>query len=154
MKATLSNLCRAIVLTMLAAPVAHALGVGNIEAHSGLRQPLNARIPMFDTKDVAPELIRVGLASMEDFERARVAYEHSLHALRFSVVTPEDGDPYIHVTSKRAIAEPYLRFLVDVTWPSGRIQKVFTMLMTPPRAERAAPEPPRQADATSPSLTE
>ena len=28
--------------------------------------------------------------------------------------------------------EPYLNFLVDVLWPSGRLQREYTLLLDPP----------------------
>lgn len=117
----------------------NTLGLGEIELHSSLNQELNAEIELKSVGKESAETIIVKLASKADFTRAGLDRPFILNDLKF-VVKVRNGQPYISVTSKKTIREPFLSFLLDIDWPRGRILREFTMLLDPPVFMQASPE--------------
>ena len=138
-----------IILASMSGGV-HALGLGDIEMFSALNQPLRAEIKLLSVRSDETDGLIATLASEEDFLRAGVARPFLLSQLRFTVLSKIDGSPYIEVTSKNPIVEPFLNFLVEIDWPRGRLVREYTVLLDPPtfmtqRAEAENREPPPQA---------
>lgn len=117
----------------------NTLGLGEIELHSSLNQELNAEIALTSVGKESAETIIVKLASKADFSRAGLDRPFILNDLDF-VVKVKNGQPYIAVTSKKTIREPFLSFLLDIDWPRGRILREFTMLLDPPVFMQATPD--------------
>src|SRR5690606_28111160 len=76
--------------------------------------------------------IRSVLASPDDFGKAGIDRAFFLTDLTFTPVVQPNGRSYIRVTSSRPVREPYLNFLMEVRWPSGRVLREFTLLLDPP----------------------
>ena len=117
----------------------NTLGLGEIELHSSLNEELNAEIVLTSVGQESAETIIVKLASREDFNRAGIDRPFILNDLKFAVKI-KNGQPIIAVTSKKAIREPFLSFLIDIDWPRGHILREFTMLLDPPVFMQATPE--------------
>ncbi len=139
----------------LSAEVASALGLGGIKLNSSLNQPLDAEIKLLQARDLSSKEILVNLASKMDFQRAGVDRLYFLSGLRFQVVVDSPTGPYVHVTSKQVIREPYLNFLLETQWPSGRILREYTLLLDlpvfndqSPKAVNSAQSPALQPVAT------
>ncbi|MBO3274551.1 FimV family protein [Pseudomonas schmalbachii] len=143
--------------------MAHALGVGEIHLNSALNQPLDAEIDLLEVRDLSSGEVVPRLASPEDFSKAGVDRQYFLTGLRFTPVVKPNGRSVIRVTSDRPVQEPYLNFLVEVVWPSGRLLREYTVLLDPPlyspqvtaaavpRAPVAAPAPiPRPVAPAAP----
>ncbi|WP_396586704.1 FimV/HubP family polar landmark protein [Bermanella sp. R86510] len=116
---------------MMSAGYVHALGMGDIELESALNQPLDARIKLVKANDLENWEIKPALASDEAFEKAGVERIFFLNNLKFEVER-EGGDVYVNIRSQKAVVEPFLNFLVQVDWPSGRLQREYTLLLDPP----------------------
>lgn len=147
----LAYLLMAFTVTLCSS--AYALGLGGIESRSTLNQPLSARIPLHAVQPDELDSIRVNLASAEAFARAGVERPFHLSKLRFEV-TADNGSPVILITSREPITEPFLDFLIEVSWPRGRMVREYTLLLDPPvfaEEERALPAP---APARSPAMPE
>ena len=110
---------------------AQALSLGEIHLNSALNQPFDATIDLSDLRDLGTADLRPNLASVEEFGKAGVDRAFFLNDLKF---TPEvrNGRTVIRVTSARPVREPYLNFLLEVNWPSGRILREYTVLLDPP----------------------
>src|SRR5690554_2387411 len=104
-----------------------ALGLGELKLESALSQPLKAEIELVDTKGLTKWEIKPTLASQEDFERAGVDRVYFLTKIDFKV----EGDRIV-LTTREAINEPFLNFLVEVNWPAGRVLREYTVLLDPP----------------------
>jgi pilus assembly protein FimV len=115
-----------------------ALGVGEIELHSALNQPLNAKIALVTSSSESLSDIKISLASPAAFKRAGVDRYFYLSNIRFKPVIASDGSISVKVTSHDIIREPFLNFLVEVNWPQGRALKEFTVLLDPPVTLREA----------------
>jgi len=117
-----------------------ALGLGEIEVNSFLNQPLHAEIEVISARAGEIDDLLVSLASREAFTRAGLSRPRNLTDLRFLVKKSEDGDEaVIVVTTKTAIKEPFLNFLIEADWSKGRVLREFTIFLDPPfYAETAA----------------
>ena len=128
----------------------HALGLGEIEVYSFLNQPLNAEIEVISARPGEVDDLLVSLASREAFTRAGLARPQHLTGLRFAVRKNEAGDKAVIVVSSRAaIKEPFLNFLIEADWSKGRLLREFTVLLDPPffADQPAAAEPASETAA-------
>ena len=161
---------RKLVLAIAAASaltsgMAQALGLGEVSLKSSLDQPLVAEIELLEVRDLATGELIPSLASPEDFTRAGIDRQFLLNDLKFTPVIKANGKSFIRVTSSKPIREPYLNFLVEVLWPSGRLLREYTLLLDPPlyspqtaaavapRMPVAAPMPRPVVAAARPSVT-
>ncbi|WP_312909830.1 FimV/HubP family polar landmark protein [Stutzerimonas nitrititolerans] len=153
------NLVLAIAAaSALTSEAAFALGLGEVTLKSALNQPLVAEIELLDAKSLAPGEVVPVLASAEDFNRAGVDRQYFLTDLKFTPVLRPDGKSVIQVSSSKPVREPYLNFLVEVIWPSGRLLREYTLLLDPPlyspeTAAAVAPQLPVAVPAPRPAAT-
>lgn len=117
---------------LMSSNMVQALGVGEINLRSALNQPLEAEIELLQVRDLSSSEIRPLLASPDDFGKAGIERSFFLTDLTFTPVVRPDGKAVIKVTSTRPVKEPYLNFLMEVRWPSGRVLREFTLLLDPP----------------------
>ena len=113
-----------------------ALGLGEMNLDSALNQPLRADIALIDTAGLSIAEMKPKLASANDFERAGVERYQFLTQMKFSV----NGDRIV-VTTRDPINEPFLNFLVELNWPSGRVLREYTVLLDPPIFEEGRVQP-------------
>jgi pilus assembly protein FimV len=129
----------------LALADAHALGLGGLRVQSALNQPFIGEIALFDVNPNQLDTVKVQIASAEEFSKAGSERYHYLTGLRFSPQVSPRGETVIRISSREPIREPYMDFLVEATWPSGRLVKGFTALLDPPVTDGRQPsriEPP------------
>ncbi len=118
-----------------------SLGLGEIEVDSALNQPLNAQINLISARADELDEMRVELAPANVFDRVGVPRPYFLTQLKFKPVPLPGGGTAIRVTSKDPVREPFLTFLVEVTWPKGRLLREYTVLLDPPEfAQQQAPQ--------------
>ena len=118
---------------------ASALGLGEIKLKSPLNQPLSAEVQLLDTKGLSPEQIIVALGSASDFDRNGLDYVHFYSEFRFEVALDNPGGPVVRITSTNPVREPYLNFLLEAKWTSGRLLREYTLLMDLPTFDDKAP---------------
>lgn len=116
----------------LGSGVAQALGLGEIELQSYLNEPLDAEIVLPQSRGVNPADVFVNIASEQAYERVGLDRDQFLSKLRFQVVTGNDGSLIVNVSSREPLREPYLNFLLELTWPSGRLMREYAVLVDPP----------------------
>lgn len=127
------KLATAVAVSLaLASTGVQALGLGDIEMHSALNQPLDAEIIINSVQPGELEGLLVQLASREAFVRAGIDRSNGLSDLKFSLDKRSDGTPFIKVGSKGPVVEPFLNFLLEVDWPKGRMVREYTILLDPP----------------------
>lgn len=129
-------------LTFLMAPgVSLAVGLGSIEITSYLNEPFKAQIPIRTPQEVALSEIQVSLANQEAFERAGI--ERPFYLTQFDYqVKGNAGEAYIEVTSDEPIRNPFVSFILEANWASGKVQREYTVLIDPveyqPRQKRVS----------------
>lgn len=145
-----------IVCVALLSPLnANALGVKDIEVMSALNQPFSARVGLTLVKGQDIQDIKVRLASEKKFKQSGIERAYFLTHLIFKPMVADDGSSYIQITSKKAVREPYLDFMLEVSWGSGRFIKQFTVLLDPPLLSKPSSgtnsEIDRERNAATPS---
>ena len=139
-----------LVLAFIALPgFANALGLGKLQLNSALNQPLDARIELLSASADEIESLNVGLADNAAFRRARIDRPFVLSKLKFEVKEVEDGADYIQVSSRDSIREPFLNFLLEAGWSSGRLYREYTVLLDPPLYDPNANRSSRTTTARS-----
>ena len=121
----------------------HALALREVKTKSALGEPFSAEIELSDLGDLTDQDIKVGLAQAEDFERLGIEQVYILSELRFDVIVNQGGRSYIKITTYKRMTEPFLDFIVRVSWPNNmRLQQV-TALLDPPvsKMTRTAEQP-------------
>lgn len=129
------------VSTALITPSAWPLGLGKIDADSGLNQPLKAEITLLSSRNVSEEDLRAKLASYESYSKFGVRREAYHNTLMFNIVTKDDGSKVIVVESRDPIKEPFINFLVELNWAQGRLMREYTLLLDPPVFAKTTPAP-------------
>lgn len=140
MKSKLRIACAALLIAT--AFPALALQLGEIQVKSTLNQPLVAAIPLQPKNLTELEGLTVSLAPAQDFARAGLQVTPTDQTLQFHVVTDNNGQKLILVTSTQPITDPYLDFLVQVNTREGKQVREFVVLLNP---VIAAPAPAVQA---------
>ena len=151
---------RKLVLAIAAASalssgMAQALGLGELTLKSTQNQPLLAEIELLDVKDLTAAEVVPSLAPAEEFSKAGVQRPAFLDDLRFTPVINPEGKSVLRVTSSQPLSEPFVKFLVQVMWPNGRLLRDYSVLLDPakfsPQTAAAAAAAPAAAPAGSPA---
>ena len=123
-----------VVLVSLVSFVGSAfgLGLGDITVKSNLNDPLVAEIKLLQLQGLSSGEVLPTLASNDDFRRAGVERSFFLSNIQFRVKENASGEFVVSMTTKQAVREPFLNFLVEVNWPGGRLLKEYTVLLDPP----------------------
>jgi pilus assembly protein FimV len=149
MTGKLRVLISAILLTPAAA---FGLGLGEIRLNSALNQPLSAEIDLVAATPEELNALDAHLASPEVFSRYGLDRPAFLSSLEFTVGRGQDGRSVLLVHSRDSISEPFVSFLIDVTWPRGRLLREYTVLLDPP-AMLAPGEAPAAAPIAAPTTS-
>lgn len=125
-------------LGCLQANSALALGLGELKLESFLNEPLSASVNLLNTGGLHEDEIKVRLGTREDFKRLGIDRSFFLTRIDFDVQIDDDGRARIVMTSDDAVLEPYLDFIVEARWPSGRLLREYTVLIDPPAFSNAS----------------
>ena len=144
------------------APDAMALGLGRLAVQSALGESLRAEIDVTSLSAEEASNLKVRIAPPESYRAAGVDYNPVLPATQAVLLRRADGRPYLRLSSDRAVQEPFVDVILELTWSTGRLVREYTLLFDPPsnRAVAAAPAPiapavaspaPAPAPAAAPS---
>jgi len=117
---------------MIVALNTNALGLSHIQVYSKLNEPLNSKINILSIPKGKSNVVKVNLASARAFRRAGLDRPFILTKINFTVRKINKTSAVINVSSRQSIKEPFLNFLVEVSWPGGRILREYTVLLDPP----------------------
>lgn len=121
----------AVCIAMALPTASNALSLGDIESNSSLNQPFEGTINLLSTSIKEANLLKVKVASPAVFNRVGIDRPAFLNSIRFRT-TVRNGKPVIIVRSSQPINEPFLNFLLEVSWPNGQLLKEYTVLLDPP----------------------
>lgn len=116
----------------LGSGIAQALGLGEIELQSYLNEPMDAEIVLPQSRGIDPGDVFVNIAPETAYQRLGLQRNQFLGKLRFDVATRSDGSLVVNVSSREPLREPYLNFLLELTWPNGRLMREYAVLVDPP----------------------
>ncbi|MBT2373175.1 FimV/HubP family polar landmark protein [Pseudomonas fluorescens] len=145
---------RKLVLAIAAASalssgMAQALQLGEMTLKSKLNQPLSVEIELLDVGGLSASEIVPSLASSQAFVDAGVDRQAFLDELTFTPVLNPNGRSVVRVTSSKPLPDSYVRFLLQVQWPNGRLMRDYSVLLDPAKFEQA----PSAPDAPAPRLS-
>ncbi len=134
-------------------PDALALGLGRLVVQSALGESLRAEIDVTSMTPEEASNLRVRIAPPESYRSAGVDYNAVLPATQAVLLRRADGRPYLRLSSDRAVQEPFVDVILELTWSTGRLVREYTLLFDPPnnRAMAAAPAPVAPAAAPMPA---
>lgn len=153
---------RKLVLAIAAASalssgMAQALQLGEMTLKSKLNQPLSVEIELLDVGGLTASEITPSLASDQAFVDAGVDRQAFLNDLTFTPVINPSGRSVVRVTSSKPLPDSYVRFLLQVQWPNGRLMRDYSVLLDPAKFEQSAPTantpPPRLSAPTGAAPT-
>ncbi|MBE0435666.1 MAG: fimbrial protein FimV, partial [Methylomicrobium sp.] len=127
------KLTKSIALLSLMTPTSVLpLGVGDITLHSALNQSLDAEIALMLSPDENSSDITVKLAPPDKFDEAGLPWSYFLSKIKFNLIPVSDKRAVIKLSSTEVLKEPFLDFLIEVSWPKGTLYREFTVLVDPP----------------------
>lgn len=112
--------------------IANALGFGELKLHSALNEKLKAEIELHGVGDLSKNEIIPNIGNHEDFARANIKRLFFLTGIKFQVVYDSPENAILQLTTEHIVREPFLNFLVELHWPSGRLLREYTILLDPP----------------------
>jgi len=139
MRFTLSHVALAALCAFSSG--AQALGLGRLNVQSALGETLRAEIELSSLSAEEAASLRVRVAPPDAYRANGLEYNAVLPGTQVRLARRPDGRPVLRVVSDRAVQEPFLDVMLELTWSSGRLTREFTMLFDPPTSARA-PEAP------------
>lgn len=137
----------ALSALLAAAPEAWALGLGRLNVQSALGETLKAEIDITSMTPEEESNLRVRVAPPESYRAAGVDYNAVLPNTTVTLLRRADGRPYLRLSSDRAVQEPFVDVILDITWNTGRLVREYTLLFDPPTLRA-----PTQVAGTSPGI--
>ena len=124
--------------------VAHAAGLGKLTILSSLGQPLLAEVELVSVQKDELATVVARIAAPDAFARADIQYSPVLASARVTIESRTNGQPYIKIVSTRAISDPFISLLIELSWSQGRLVREYTVLVDPPEsgAQALAEAPP------------
>ncbi len=145
-----------LVCVLLLASEVWAIGLGDIKLDSALNEPLRAEIDLLSATPEELAGLTIALASDETFTRYGMERPFYLQEMQFNIVDGGVSGSKVQIRSRSPITEPFLTFLVEATWTSGRLLREYTVLLDPPtytpplvQQERAVTAPRRSTPSDS-----
>jgi len=127
-----SRVAAAAVLALgLVGNAAHALGLGKLSVQSALGETLRAEIEVTSLSPDEAGSLKVRVAPPESYRASGVEYNALLTGTDIQVVQRE-GRTYLHMSSDRAVQEPFVDVILELSWASGRLVREYTLLFDPP----------------------
>ncbi len=136
------------LLITFAPALVHALGLGKLDLDSALNEPFEARIELLSATIEELDSLNVRLADEAAFSRAGIPRLNILRDLNFVLKETDSGSDYIRIYSNEPIREPFLNFLLEVSWSKGRLYREYTVLLDPPIY--ASPEKQKRLTQSAP----
>lgn len=120
------------LLGAIQANCALSLGLGALQVQSFLNEPFKGTIDLLDMGGLHPDEVQIRLASRDDFDKIGLERPYFLNNITFEVFAKDKGTAGIIVSSSETVLEPYLDFIVEARWPSGRLLREYTVFIDPP----------------------
>jgi pilus assembly protein FimV len=135
----------------LTVPDASALGLGRLAVQSALGETLRAEIDITSLTSEEASNLRVRVAPPESYRAAGVDYNPVLPGTQAVLLKHPDGRPYLRLTSDRAVQEPFVDVILEISWATGKLVREYTLLFDPPTVARG--QTPAPAAAAAPVIT-
>jgi len=122
----------AALLLSVASLGVEAAGLGRLTVLSSLGQPFRGEIDLVSVKKEEISSLTARMASPDAFRQADLPFTAYVSNLKLSLEKRPNGDPYVKVVAAQPLSEPFIDFLVELGWSSGRLVRAYTALLDPP----------------------
>jgi pilus assembly protein FimV len=119
---------------------AHALGLGRMSVQSALGETMRAEIDITSLSSEEASTLKARIAPADTFRTTGVEFNPVLTSTQVNVVRL-GGKPVLRLTSDRAVQEPFVDVILELTWSGGRLVREYTLLFDPPSLAKPAPAP-------------
>jgi len=140
------------VLLITTPLAANALGFGAVKLNSALNERFDAEVEVLSPTAEDMKSLKINLASPAAFLRAGIERSGLYSTLLFEVKQRSNDTYFIHLSSKGAIREPFLNFLLEMSWKNGRMLREYTVLLDPPAQFAAQQKAQQPAVIESPAM--
>jgi len=123
---------------LVASSGAHALGLGRLNVQSALGETMRAEIDLTSLTAEEAASLKVRIAPSDAYRTAGIDYNPVLSSTQVQVLR-RDGRTVLRVLSDRAVQEPFVDVILELTWSSGRLVREYTLLFDPPALPKPAP---------------
>lgn len=134
---------KSLRVSVLAAAIAATLpswvgaaGLGGINVFSALGQPLRAEIELQAAADELDGMTAL-VPGPEAFREAGLPFSSLMQDLEITI-DRSSTRPVLRVNSRRAVNEPFIDMLVELSWAAGRVTREYTLLLDPVERRPAA----------------
>ena len=131
----------AALLVALLPCVAGAAGLGRITILTTIGQPLIAEVELVAVTPQELASLSARLALPDTYRQANLQYNVSLTGARLTIEKRADGQSFLKIATTRAVSEPFIDLLVELTWATGRLSREYTALLDPPGIPPVPPVP-------------
>jgi pilus assembly protein FimV len=138
---------------MVVGSSAHALGLGRLNVQSALGETMRAEIDITSLTPEEAATLKARVAPPEAYRSTGVDYNPVLASAQVQIAR-RDGRTVLRVLSDRAVQEPFVDVILELTWSGGRLVREYTLLFDPPGLTKPAPiitAPPAVAAAPAPA---
>lgn len=112
---------------------AGAIGMGEVQLHSHLGEPLQAEVLLNKQGVMNEGSLVVTLGSSADYQMLGMEFSY-LHTQLIIEPFTRNGQDYLRIRSREPVTEPYLDFVLNMRSPQGQVMREFTLLLDPPNA--------------------
>ncbi|OOY53134.1 hypothetical protein BOV94_01800, partial [Solemya velum gill symbiont] len=131
------------LFVFLQSAASYALTLGQVHVDSYINEPLKAAIEIKQAKASELATLKAQLASKAEFARASLEWDAQTDALQVQF-DRNSKNPRILVTTATSVSDPFLSFVVEASWSTGKTLRDYTILLDPPTyaMSRVAPVDP------------
>jgi pilus assembly protein FimV len=119
--------------------ISQAATLGEARVQSSLTEPLEVEVPLARSSSEPLDEIKVQLAPPAFYEQAGIPPGNVPSDLIFNIES-RAGRDYVVIRSRRAMRDPILSILLEVSTPEGRMIREYNLLLDPPGTGAAAVE--------------
>jgi hypothetical protein len=115
----------------------HAIGLGDIKTHSFLGQPLDADVAILQSEGLEFDEIAARQLSNTRAQELGIDLLLQNFKLDLEILTSQNGDYYLHLTSRRNLNDSFVNVVIEIKTSSGRAHREYTILLdVPPTISR------------------
>ncbi len=135
---------------------AFAIGLGKLTVNSKLDQPFDGIVELTSATSAELAALQAQFADAEDLARSGIKRMGGSANLEIELVN-NGQRAHIRVTSAEAVTDPFMQFVISLTWPKGKVVREYTALIDPleygvARVQTSKPTP-SQTSTTSTQKT-
>ena len=136
-KSNIKQLSLAVFLAFIPF-VAYSAGLGDLNIHSALGEPLKVDIELLSVSPEELSTLVAGIASEEAYVAQGLKHLAIHNNIKAEITKKLDGVTILTLRTVQPINDPYLGLLVQIDWAAGRQQREYTLLLDPPEYKSTA----------------